>query len=377
MSESEYEVEQILDVRIRNGVKEYLLKWEGYDESESTWEPEKNLKCVKLVKKFEKNRPYSSPTSQSREAGRNLPVMLTSDSEVVQSRKEVEKILKMKIHNDKKMYLIKWKGYPESSNTWEFEENLECPDLIREFDQGSNASRLPRRGTIRRDPAEKFTEKTPPIQGRKETKITQIERTHRGRKESLVKSSVPLPSTSTSEPVENISRPDLIKQTQQKEEKTCAHPSRPELPETAPRRSVTRSASAKQSVEGVERMLGRGSERTPNVQLQKRNRPSDLRTESSRPKRRKTSERGVDDEAEQEGDKEADKIMSPKHASSEKPTMTIVGATEIDGQFMFVLKRGEDPSPIYMSDDIVNKKYPQEVIAFYEKNLTFRDPGKG
>ena len=39
----EYEVEAILDKRIHRRKPQYLVKWKGYHESESTWEPEENL----------------------------------------------------------------------------------------------------------------------------------------------------------------------------------------------------------------------------------------------------------------------------------------------------------------------------------------------
>ena len=37
--------------------------------------------------------------------------------------------------DDKSQYLIKWKGYDQSENTWEPIENLYCHELIREFEQ--------------------------------------------------------------------------------------------------------------------------------------------------------------------------------------------------------------------------------------------------
>jgi len=39
----EYEVEAILDQRTHRQKTQYLVKWKGYHESESTWEPEENL----------------------------------------------------------------------------------------------------------------------------------------------------------------------------------------------------------------------------------------------------------------------------------------------------------------------------------------------
>ena len=48
----EYEVETILDTRINKGQREYLIKWEGCDDSENTWEPTKNLNCPQLQAEF-------------------------------------------------------------------------------------------------------------------------------------------------------------------------------------------------------------------------------------------------------------------------------------------------------------------------------------
>ncbi len=56
LSEKEWEVEELLSKRIKEGKIEYLIKWKNYDVEQSTWEPIVNLvNCTKLIEFFESN----------------------------------------------------------------------------------------------------------------------------------------------------------------------------------------------------------------------------------------------------------------------------------------------------------------------------------
>ena len=54
-SDEEYEVKRILDKKIISETTHYLVKWKGYNISESTWESKANLRnCVRMLQQFEK-----------------------------------------------------------------------------------------------------------------------------------------------------------------------------------------------------------------------------------------------------------------------------------------------------------------------------------
>jgi len=63
--EEEFKVEKILNKRIVQGKKKFLVRWKGYTVEEDTWEDRKNLENAKgLVEEFE--REYGEETEELR-----------------------------------------------------------------------------------------------------------------------------------------------------------------------------------------------------------------------------------------------------------------------------------------------------------------------
>ena len=65
--EEEYEVEQILQMRLNRNRPEFLVKWKGYSTMEATWEPEHNLvNAPTLLASFKKSLEAGTASSRRR-----------------------------------------------------------------------------------------------------------------------------------------------------------------------------------------------------------------------------------------------------------------------------------------------------------------------
>jgi hypothetical protein len=51
-----YQVDKILRMRTVRGQKQYLVRWEGYDHTEDSWQLEEHFESDYEIRKFHRNR---------------------------------------------------------------------------------------------------------------------------------------------------------------------------------------------------------------------------------------------------------------------------------------------------------------------------------
>lgn len=103
-----------------------------------------------------------------------------SGNEAVLDEEEyvVEKIVDKRKVRGKVQYLLKWRGYDESQNTWEPYENLDCEDLVKAFEAEKAAEKAKSDGastsgsTSQGRPKTKTTQKRKTLSSPKVTKST-------------------------------------------------------------------------------------------------------------------------------------------------------------------------------------------------------------
>ncbi|XP_052254141.1 chromobox protein homolog 1-like isoform X2 [Dreissena polymorpha] len=143
-AEEEFTVEKVVDVRMRSGRKEYLLKWKGYPDSENTWEPEANLDCPDLIAEYEKDRAEKKKREQEKKRKSN------GDVEGAKKKKKVaeeddnkprgfdrglqpERIIGATDSSGELMFLMKWKDSDEADLVPARQANVKCPQIVIAF----------------------------------------------------------------------------------------------------------------------------------------------------------------------------------------------------------------------------------------------------
>lgn len=168
-----WQVEEILDFKIEDKTKYFLVRWKGYDSSADSWIYRKDLHCTELIQQFyekvsrevqlffvfltrnvEFKHPEAMISTYKRRKKEDYAVGKKKkytypprppkideqpdyDPENLDENQEwkVEKILDVHHRQDKKReFLIRWEGFSSKSDSWEPEENLDCKELIKKFE---------------------------------------------------------------------------------------------------------------------------------------------------------------------------------------------------------------------------------------------------
>ncbi|XP_045766671.1 chromobox protein homolog 5-like [Maniola jurtina] len=94
------------------------------------------------VEKRKKSKTKSkSKASKKRKSDRSSIKKEEDEEEEEEAEYEVEKIIDSKRIKGKLHYLIRWKGYSASNDTWEPHNTLSCPELISKFNEEKENSK--------------------------------------------------------------------------------------------------------------------------------------------------------------------------------------------------------------------------------------------
>lgn len=244
----EYEVEDIIDHKFEKKSRLFLVRWKDCEPEDDTWEPESSLACPEIIAKYIENNPEAEKSAGSRKRPATKEKPATSAVPAKRSRSknptstttdndsnadddaangdeeyEVEAIVKHKIERGKTSFLIRWKNYDSSGDTWEPERSLSCPEIISKYKEEhmKDATSKPKREA---KPKKEKSEKEYEVQVRKQKYFPKIgiqifnpilqciydEKIENGVKQYLVRWKGYKMDDNTWEPEHSLNCPELI-----------------------------------------------------------------------------------------------------------------------------------------------------------------------
>lgn len=147
--QEEYVVENVVDKKVlEDGQILYLIKWEGYDHNDNTWEPKENITSKALIAQFEKTiKPKEEIKTSARKSKRKSSVL-----EETKSEEEHETILG---DNEKEK-----KGTPENEKQADLKdkepiskEDLEPPKKKKKSETPTDKATVPNEKDNGKQPA--------------------------------------------------------------------------------------------------------------------------------------------------------------------------------------------------------------------------------
>ena len=144
-------VEEIIDSRIQRGRKEYLLKLEGYPDSDNTWEPADECGCHALIKAYEikamekKEDEIKAMEKKEDAMKRKKDDGARKGNKIVEDNNQTlqefgaglrpERIIGANNSGGELMFLMKWKDSDEMYPVPARLANIRCPQIVIAFYQ--------------------------------------------------------------------------------------------------------------------------------------------------------------------------------------------------------------------------------------------------
>ncbi|XP_020286876.1 chromobox protein homolog 5-like isoform X2 [Pseudomyrmex gracilis] len=92
-------------------------------------EPEKERENGQKTSPSQKSSPNKRKKKEDKAASTSSHDKSSDDEDEY----EVEKLVNLRTIKGRRQFLVRWKGYGESADTWENEKDLNCPNLIQEY----------------------------------------------------------------------------------------------------------------------------------------------------------------------------------------------------------------------------------------------------
>lgn len=291
-------------------------------------------------------------------------VKSNSDQEDLQEEEYVvEKIIDKRVVRGKVEYFLKWKGYKDEDNTWEPKENLDCPDLIEAFEKALAEKQKAKRQkssetkTTKRDGVPtKTTTKKRKLARKSDDSDDDDDGSSTTRKRKPTKKS----DDSDDDDVQEISDADsdMIEKTKKtkkvrKSTVRITSDSDSDSENLTAKPSSTR-AQTKKSISPVSKITTREPKASTKSSV----------LENGENNHNKTAESPDTDRL--QADRVLDNGLEPEK---------IIGATEVSGELMFLVKWKNMNQADLISSKIAKIACPQTVITFFEERLTWDDTG--
>lgn len=261
-------------------------------------------------------------------------------------------------------YKLKWKGYPETDNTWEPKDNLDCPDLIEEFEEN-----LKKKQAVKRDSKDK---------SKTTTKKTSATSSTSGAKRKRTGASSRNGAQTSDDDGESVV---AISETSQETSKQSKGPKRKTTVKT---RIISDDEDARSDISAVSEISSLRSETKKPKKAARYDSPDE--TSTSRPKAKATSKAILSEDEVASSNEDSDRNSTSNVKSSKKPDDAdmlndiveqnlepekIIAATKAQGEIMFLMKWKNLNKADVISSRIAKVACPQTLIAFFMERLTW------